>query len=142
MFAFSKSLRPAMRSAVAGAALVLGLTGSALAADAGAEPDPAMVAQGKIVFTQNCMSCHSLDTAKNAFGPSLVGVVGRDAGTVPRFDYSDAMQASGLVWTEDNLRKWIADNEALVPGTRMRHVSITDGATQDYLLAFLKSLEG
>jgi cytochrome c len=52
-----------------------------------------------------CASCHSLDTSANAFGPSLIGVYGRTAGTVPRFAYSEAVQKSGVVWTEDNLRK-------------------------------------
>ncbi|MNT12602.1 Cytochrome c2 [compost metagenome] len=67
--------------------------------------------------------------------------MGRPAASVPRFAYSEAMQASGITWSEDNLRKWIADNEALVPGTRMRHVSITDQAEQDYLISFLRSLK-
>ena len=31
-----------------------------------------------------CASCHSLDTSANAFGPTLIGVYGRPAGTVPR----------------------------------------------------------
>ena len=51
------------------------------------------------------------------------------------------MQASGLTWTADNLRKWISNNEGLVPGTRMRHVSITDPAEQDYLISFLATLK-
>lgn len=42
--------------------------------------------------------------------------------------------------TEDNLRKWITDNEALVPGTRMRHVAIADPAERDYLISFLHTL--
>lgn len=100
----------------------------------------AMVAAGRAVFHQ-CEACHTLDSAKNGFGPNLHGVVGREAGSVPRFAYSDALKNSGLTWTEDNLRKWVADNEGLVPGTRMRHVSVTDPAQQDYLIAFLKSLK-
>lgn len=103
--------------------------------------DDGMEAAGRQLFTHHCTACHSLDTSKNAFGPSLVGVVGRPAANVPRFAYSKAMQESGLTWTEDNLRKWIADNEALVPGTRMRHVSITDQAEQDYLISFLRTLK-
>src|SRR3990167_4936674 len=73
-----------------------------------------MEAAGRQLFTHHCTACHSLDTSENAFGPSLFGVVGRPAASVPRFAYSNAMQASGITWTEDNLRKWIADNEALV----------------------------
>jgi cytochrome c len=67
-------------------------------------------------------------------------VIGREAASLPRFQYSEALSNSGLVWTEENLRKWIADNDGLVPGTRMRHVSITDPAEQDYLIAFLRTL--
>ena len=119
-----------------GAAL---LTLPALANQALAE-DEAMVAAGKAVFHQ-CEACHSLDTSKNSFGPSLYGVVGRKAASVPRFAYSKALTESGITWDEANLRKWISDNEGLVPGTRMRHVSITDPAEQDYLLAFLRSLQ-
>ncbi len=103
--------------------------------------DDGMEAAGRQLFNHHCTACHSLDTSKNAFGPSLVGVLGRPAASVPRFAYSKAMQASGLTWTEDNLRKWITDNEALVPGTRMRHVSITDPAEQDYLISFLHTLK-
>ena len=51
------------------------------------------------------------------------------------------MQNADLTWTEDNLRKWISNNEALVPGTRMRHVGISDPAEQDYLVSFLASLK-
>jgi len=106
-----------------------------------ADVSAAMAAAGEQVFQQNCTACHSSDPSKNTFGPSLVGVVGRKAGSVPRFAYSDAMSTADLTWTEDNLRKWIADNEALVPGTRMRHVSITDKAEQDYLISYLNTLK-
>jgi cytochrome c len=102
--------------------------------------EEAMAAAGRVVF-HKCEACHSMDPSKNTFGPSLHGVVGRDAASLPRFHYSEALAQSGLVWTEENLRKWISDNEALVPDTRMRHVSITDRAEQDYLIAFLKTLK-
>lgn len=125
-----------IRIAVAAATLLA--SGAAFAA--GPEPTTPEEAAGKQVFT-HCAACHSLDSSKNAFGPSLYNVVGRKAGSVPRFEYSDAMKASGITWTEDNLRKWIADNEKLVPGTRMRHIAITDKAEQDYLIAFLKALK-
>ena len=98
-------------------------------------------AAGRQLFLHHCSACHSLDSSKNAFGPSLIGVLGRPAGSVPRFAYSKAMQNADLTWTEDNLRKWISNNEALVPGTRMRHVGISDPAEQDYLVSFLASLK-
>ena len=89
-----------------------------------------------------CASCHSLDTSANAFGPSLIGVYGRPAGTVPRFAYSEAVQKSGIVWNEDNLRKWISGNDTFIPGTRMRHVAVTDKAKQDELIEALPGFQG
>lgn len=106
-----------------------------------ASNDQMEVAAGKQVFSHHCHACHSEDPSKNTFGPSLIGVYGREAGTLPRFAYSDALKKSELTWNESNLRKWIADNDGLVPGTRMRHVAITDTAEQNYLIAFLKSLK-
>lgn len=105
-----------------------------------ADDQAMMEAAGKELFNK-CSACHSLDESKNAFGPSLIGVVGRQAASLPRFAYSDALKNSGLTWTDENLRKWIAGNDEFVPGTRMRHVEITDKAEQDYLIAYLKTLK-
>jgi len=105
-----------------------------------ADSEKMMQAAGKVVF-EKCSSCHSSDSSKNTFGPTLVGVIGRKAGSLPRFAYSDALKESGLVWNEENLRRWIKGNDILVPGTRMRHVEITDKAEQDYLIAYIKSLD-
>ncbi|MGF1563118.1 MAG: c-type cytochrome [Geminicoccaceae bacterium] len=102
--------------------------------------EPARAAAGEVLFTHHCAACHSKDTSQNAFGPQLHGVIGREAGTVPRFDYSDALKESGIVWDEDTLRAWMSDNDGLVPGTRMRHVAITDPAEQDFILAYIRSL--
>ncbi len=105
-----------------------------------ADSEAMMQAAGKELFNK-CSACHSLDESKNAFGPSLIGVVGRKAAALPRFAYSDALKNSDITWNEENLRKWIAGNDEFVPGTRMRHVEITDQAEQDYLIAYLKSLK-
>lgn len=102
--------------------------------------EAAMAAAGAHVFNK-CVACHFVEAGKKGFGPDLHGVVGRKVASVPEFDYSDALKGAKIVWTEDNLRRWIADNDGAVPGTRMRHVAITDPAEQDYLIAFLKSLK-
>ncbi|MBP2293008.1 c-type cytochrome [Azospirillum rugosum] len=133
----STAAKSAILALVAGTLLA---SGTALAQGGGPTPKTAEEAAGKQVFHQ-CAACHSLDSSKNAFGPSLYNVVGRKAGSIPRFDYSDALKASNITWTEDSLRQWIAGNDKFVPGTRMRHVAITDRAEQDYLIAFLKSLK-
>ena len=102
----------------------------------------AMRAAGEIMFEQRCRSCHADDPARKAYGPSLSGVLGRTAGTLEGFAYSDAMRNSGIVWNENTLRAWMADNDGFMPGTRMRHVGIDDRAEQDFLLAYLKTLSG
>ena len=96
---------------------------------------------GQQIFKDHCASCHTLKPgAQTAFGPNLRGVVDRRAGSVQGFPYSDALKNSGLTWTEDNLRAWIADNARMVPNTLMPHVSIADWAEQIYLIAYLKKL--
>lgn len=100
----------------------------------------AMQAAGEIMFEQRCRSCHADDPALKAYGPSLIGVLGRKAGSLEGYEYSDAMKNSGIVWNENTLRAWMADNDGFMPGTRMRHVGISDRAEQDFLLTYLKAL--
>jgi cytochrome c len=82
-----------------------------------AAPDP-----GARAF-QRCAACHSLRTDDDRSpAPTLRGVVGRRAGSVEGFAYSDAMRAAGrrgLVWDEATLERFLADPEAVVPGVAM-----------------------
>jgi len=103
--------------------------------------DDAEIAAGRQVF-EHCIACHAVDPGKQGFGPDLHGVVGRPAASLPNFVYSEALKKSKVIWTEYNLRAWMSGNDKMIPGTRMRHVSITDVTEQDYLLAFLSSLQG
>jgi cytochrome c len=52
-------------------------------------------------------------------GPPLGGVFGRTAGAIDSFQYSDALKKSGIKWTDENLDKWLADTEKLVPNYDM-----------------------
>ena len=110
--------------------------GSALAADL----DKARVAAGQIMFEDTCRICHSDNPDTPSYGPSLVGVVGRKVGAVPGYDYSDALKSAGFVWTAEALRAWMADNTHFMPGTKMRHVGVTDPAEQDFIIAYLTSI--
>lgn len=83
---------------------------------AAAEGDPAA---GKKVFAQ-CSACHTVVKGKHGLGPSLYGVVGRKAGTAEGFkNYSPAMQKADIVWTEENLAKYLKDPKGFIPGNRM-----------------------
>lgn len=134
------------------AVFVLSVVGLVVAAGAGWAQVPltptfpvlgAEQAAGRRIFSEHCASCHAQRPAARAvYGPSLAGVIGRKAGSVPGFPYSEALKKSGLVWSEDNLRKWLANPAQMVPGALMPHVAITDPAEQLYLLAYLKILKG
>lgn len=103
--------------------------------------EQAMNKAGHVMFEHRCRSCHADDRAAKSYGPSLIGVVGRKAASIEGFAYSDAMKASNIVWTEDALRSWIADNQGMLPGTGMKHMSVTDKMEQDFLINYLKTLK-
>jgi cytochrome c len=106
----------------------------------GYKPPSTEAAAGLQIF-KRCKECHSLNPALNTFGPNLRGIFMRPAASLARFDYSEALQKSGIIWDEKNLRDWISGNTWLVHGNRMRHIQITDPAERDYLIAFLKSFK-
>lgn len=79
-----------------------------------AEGDPA---KGEIVF-KKCMTCHRIgEGAKNATGPVLNGVIGRQAGTYPDFKYSALNHAAGengLIWNEETIFAYLPDPTAFL----------------------------
>lgn len=85
-----------------------------------------------------CAACHSLQPGEHRTGPSLAGVLGRDAGTVDGFTrYSPALAAADLVWTAETLDAWLADPQAVVPGNRMTFPGIADAQARADLIAWL-----
>jgi len=96
---------------------------------------------GKDVF-KACRACHQVGPgAKNGIGPALNGIVGRTAGTIPGFAYSDANRQAGtkgLIWTEDSLSKFLENPVAFMPGNRMTYAGLKDEADRRDLIAYLK----
>lgn len=100
----------------------------------------AKITAGEMLYDAECHRCHADNSQDASYGPTLVGVIGREAGSVEGYDYSDALANSGIVWTPAALRAWMEDNAGLMPGTKMRHVGIQDRTVQDFILAYLGSL--
>ncbi|MGB0659638.1 MAG: c-type cytochrome [Mangrovicoccus sp.] len=98
------------------------------------------ITAGQTLFEAECRRCHATDPVDVSYGPPLEGVVGRVAGSYPDYEYSEALQGSGIVWTKAALRAWLEDNDGFMPGTRMRHVGIEDPVVQDFILAYLETL--
>ena len=126
-------------SLLCGVALLATLSCATAAADdapaAASAGDPAL---GEKVFVK-CRACHQIgDTARNAVGPELNGVIGRHSGSVPGYNYSEANKGSGLTWDEATFRRYIASPQTVVPGTKMTFAGLTREKDIDNVLAYLE----
>ena len=87
-----------------------------------------------------CAICHAKNKA-NGIGPGLSGVIGRHAGSVPGFGYSQAMKNSNIVWDEKSLDAFIMAPQKAVPGNTMPFPGIPDQEKRDDLIAYLETLK-
>jgi cytochrome c len=126
-----------MRRLVFGAALLAALVAAhivAMSAGAAAED----LDNGKAVFNK-CRACHQVgENAKNLVGPILNGLIGRKAGTIEGYKYSEANKTSGITWDEATFREYIKNPKAKIPNTKMVFAGLTDDQDIDDLLAYLK----
>jgi cytochrome c len=95
---------------------------------------------GMQVFNEECAECHSVKEGKNKKGPSLWNILGRKSASVPDFKYSDAMKASGIVWTEDRIAAYMEHPKKIVPSGIMKYEGLDDPAARKALLKYLASL--
>ncbi len=95
---------------------------------------------GSAVF-KRCMACHNAETDVNKVGPSLKGLFGRTAGTLPGYAFSKAMKdagAGGLVWDEAAFTDYIISPRAAVPGSSMAFAGLKKPEDIANLIAYLK----
>ncbi len=116
------------------ALLAAGLTSFAAAQDDGYQPD---VERGRMAFRE-CARCHSFLDNPPRRGPTLIGVFGREAGTVPGYAYSDAIKESRIIWTGETIKAWISDPVGFIPGSRKNGHSLQRPHRLDDLIAYLK----
>ena len=106
-----------------------------------ATPAPAQdAAAGQAVFKSQCSICHSPAAGKNLTGPSLFDIVGRKAGQVPGFHYSDANRNSGLTWDTPTLDKYLTSPKDVVAHTIMAYQGVKDAQKRANLIAYLTTL--
>lgn len=85
-------------------------------------PDAGPGLDGKTLFRNQCATCHAIARdAPNRQGPNLYGVVGRRAGHQPGYSYSGSLAKVDFVWDTAHLDPWLADPQAVVPGTIMMY---------------------
>jgi cytochrome c len=99
------------------------------------------VENGADIF-KRCRACHDIgEKAKNKVGPILNGIVGRKAGTIEGYKYSDAnlkAGSDGWVWTEEKMMAYLLNPRAAMPGNKMAFAGLKDELDRKDLIAYLK----
>ncbi|NID05171.1 c-type cytochrome [Luteibacter jiangsuensis] len=96
---------------------------------------------GKDVFKTECAECHAVAEGRNKKGPSLFGIVGRKAGSVSDYDYSDALKHSPWTWTTEQLHTYLSQPAKKAnPGTKMKYDGLDDAKDLDNLISYLETL--
>ncbi len=110
---------------------------------AGAAQADGDAAKGKAAFVRQCAICHTDDKGgDNRFGPNLFGIVGKKAGTVPGFAYTNAFKnRANWEWTEDAIGGWMMFPSTMIPGTAMAVFQGIAERDRDDLVAYLVTLK-
>lgn len=108
---------------------------------AAASPVVSAAASGQPASFAICTACHSVEPGKNGLGPSLHGVVGRKAGTLPGFAYSAAMKADGRTWDAASLDTYLEAPMVALPGNKMSFAGLKDAAKRTDVIAYLATLK-
>jgi cytochrome c2 len=129
--------RPSTTSKIAITAALLSfaaLPGAAKAQQGDAE-------NGAEIF-KKCRACHDIGpNAKIKVGPVLNDIIGRKAGSIEGFAYSEANKtagATGLVWTDDVLFKYLENPLTFMKGTKMVFTGLKDEQDRRDVIAYLK----
>jgi cytochrome c len=97
-------------------------------------------AQGRKAYQRWCVGCHGDKKTVQSVGPSLVGLLGRRAGTAGGTPYARNLYEANIVWDEKSLQRYLASPSDAVHGTIMP-ISVHDPQERDDIIAYLKTLQ-
>jgi len=109
------------------------------------KPEPEMslpdgdAKKGAKIFKAKCAQCHNVDKgAASKQGPNLHGLIGRAAGTLGGFSYSEAMKGSGIVWSPAHLASYVTNPKQYIPGNKMVFAGIKKDQEKADLIAYIE----
>ena len=121
-------------------AAVLWSTALAILSGPALAQDDTEAKEAQLAFNNHCRTCHVTREGDHRLGPSLSGVVGREAGSAPGYGYSSAMADADLIWDEASLDRFIENPNAVVPGNNMKPFSGVGSADERAkIIAHLKA---
>ena len=109
---------------------------------------PAEMSNGERQFVRKCSICHTLESAgkpggARRAGPTLHGLFGRRAGSVPGYRYSDALTGSSVVWEAETINLLFEKGpDHFTPGSKMPMQQIARLADRQDLIAYLRDHTG
>ncbi|NNF24304.1 MAG: c-type cytochrome [Rhodobacteraceae bacterium] len=102
--------------------------------------DPETLPNGERQFKRKCSICHALGegSARRA-GPTLYGLFGRPAGTVPDYTYSSILDGSDIVWSGETIDALFdIGPDHYIPGTKMPMQRIAKSQDRLDLIEYLR----
>ena len=74
-----------------------------------------IAAFGKELYDARCSNCHSNTAGESSLAPTLHGVIGRKAGGVEGFPYSQKLTGLDFNWDKESLGGWLASQSLEFP---------------------------
>jgi cytochrome c2 len=97
--------------------------------------------RGKELYDKQCLVCHAVTPRFHKEGPSLSGIYGRKAGTVPLFTGYRSLRGSQVVWNDETLDRWLADPRSFGDGRDTKMIlRIDDPQQRADLVAYMATL--
>lgn len=99
------------------------------------------VGAGERLFKRHCGICHiaEKDSTRRLQGPNLFGLIGRKAGTIEGFRYSEANKNSGIIWSAETLDPYLADPREVIKGTTMAFVGVKKPEERKAIIEYLEA---
>lgn len=95
---------------------------------------------GERQFMRKCSICHAVTPPPSRkAGPTLYGIFGRAAGTLPGYSYSETLIGSDLVWTDDTIDALFdLGPDHYIPGSKMPMQRITAPEDRQDMIDYLR----